>query len=269
MLIKKIPLDEYNKEIYMEAYIADKDEKFTRDAILIMPGGGYYSLSTQREGETIALSFISHGYNAFVLHYSVTDFDGKPFPAQLIEASKAVKHIKDNAEEYGINPKRVFACGFSAGGHLCATLGTLWHKKEVYDAIDMPYGYNKPTGVMLIYPVISAKHHGFSFVYLLHKKAPTEQELRSCSIEENVDENASPAFIMHTADDDVVDVKNSLCIANAYSDKKVPFELHIYPSGPHGIALANEITSGNLDVWNNPAIAKWVENAVYWAKSIE
>ena len=143
MIYKKIILDESS---YLEAYIADKTEQFTRKAILVIPGGGYAGVCSEREGEPIALAFMPYGYNAFVLHYSVGRT--KKFPAQLIEASLAMKHIKDNAEEYGIDKDEVYAVGFSAGGHLCATLGVMWNKKEIYDVADMEYGYNKPKGVM-------------------------------------------------------------------------------------------------------------------------
>jgi len=97
-------------------------------------------------------SYDTYGYNAFVLHYSVSSNSDKIFPSQLIQASMAMKHIKDHAEEYNIDPGKVFVTGFSAGGHLTASLGIMWNKKEIYDAIDMPYGYNKPTGIMPIYP---------------------------------------------------------------------------------------------------------------------
>ena len=268
MIFKKIQLDPDNKEVYLEAYICDKITSLTRDAILVIPGGGYGEICCEREGEPIAHSFIPYGYNAFILHYSVKN-DGKVFPAQLIQASLAVKHIKDNAEEYGINPDRIFACGFSAGGHLCATLGTMWHNKAIYDAVDMPYGYNKPAGVMLIYPVISSEYHTFSFQSLLGKEEFTKAEGDLVSVDKHVDDKSSPAFILHTSTDKAVDVRNSLAIAKAYADKGLQFELHIYPDAPHGVALANKITKCDNPKYDNASIAKWVENAVFWANSIE
>ena len=123
MIFKKIQLDKDDENIYLEAYIADKTEGFTRNAILVIPGGGYGSVCSDREGEPIAMAFMPYGYNAFVLHYSVASVNKRTFPSQLIEASKAMKHIKDNAKEYNIDPERVFVTGFSAGGHLAATLG--------------------------------------------------------------------------------------------------------------------------------------------------
>ena len=269
MQIKRISLDEQDTQIYLDAYIADETDNYTRSAILVIPGGGYSQVCSDREGEPIALAFISHGYNAFVLHYSVTSTNKKVYPSQLIEASKAIKHIKDNSKEYGIDPERVFACGFSAGGHLTGSLGIMWHKKEIYDAIDMPYGYNKPTGIMLIYPVTTVASHLPSFENLLGKAYTSSEEFDCCDLEKNVDKKSVPAYMLHTFNDQIVDVRGTLNLAKAYADNSIPFELHIYPDAPHGVALGNEITESDCKKWNNPAIEKWIENAVFWAKNIK
>lgn len=252
---------ELNENAYMTTYIADKTENFTRKAILVIPGGGYAGIAS-REGEPIALAFMPYGYNAFVLNYSVKD---KPFPQQLIEASMAVKNIRDNAEEYNIDPDNVYVVGFSAGGHLAATLGTLWHRPEIYDAIDMPRGYNKPNGMMLIYPVINSQYHYLSFENLFLGDV-TDEKLSEVAINKVVDENSSPAFIMHTSNDQIVNIKNSLCLADVLAEKGIKFEMHIYPDAPHGVALGNEITECGNEKWNNKSIAKWIEQAVEWAE---
>ena len=267
MIYKKVYFDENDKEVFLECYIADKVGDFVRNAILVIPGGGYGAVCSDREGEPIAQAFMPYGYNAFVLHYSVCK---KPYPQQLIEASWAMKHIKDNAEEYGIDAERVFAVGFSAGGHLAGSLGTMWNNPEIYKAIDMPTGYNKPTGVMLIYPVISGKsfrHHG-SFQNLLMKEEPTEEELSRVSIENAADESSSPMFIMHTSNDQSVPVRNSLALADKLARCGVKCELHIYPDAPHGVALGNKITGCGEPKWENPQIAKWVEQAAAWAEQL-
>ena len=89
------------------------------------------------------------------------------------------------------------------------------------------------------------------------------------SIDANVSKKSCPAYIVHTATDQVVNVKNSLDLARAYSEAGVAYEMHIYPEAMHGIALANEITECGIDEFNNPCIAKWVENAVIWTKRIK
>jgi acetyl esterase/lipase len=222
-----------------------------------------------REGEPIALAFLPHGYNAFVLHYSVSGNSNKTFPAQLIQASMAMKHIKDHAEEYNIDPDKVFVTGFSAGGHLAASLGVLWNKKEIYDVLSMPYGYNKPAGMMLIYPVISTTPsygHMGSFMNLLGCENPASEALDAVSIEKNITREACPAYVVHTSNDEIVNVKNSLSLANAYADAGMKFELHIYPDGPHGMALSNRITECGNARWVDECFGKWVENAVKWAE---
>ena len=266
MIYKKIQLDD---EAYLEVYAADKVGDFVRKALLVIPGGGYGVVCSDREGEPIAMAFMPYGYNAFVLHYSVGG--SKTFPAQLIQASLAMKHIKDHAEEYNIDPENVFVTGFSAGGHLAASLGTMWHKKEVYDAVPMEYGYNRPAGMILVYPVVTGLHqwmHRGSFENLIGSRELSEEKMKECSIEENVDERSVPMYLIHTANDQLVNIRNAMCLANAYIEKGLAFEMHVYPDAPHGIALANKITACGNAKFDNACIAKWVENAVLWAERV-
>ena len=138
MECEKIYLDTENTEVFLDCYIADSLNGYKRKAMLVIPGGGYGCICSDREGEPIAQAFIAKGYNAFILHYSVGG--RRAFPAQLIEASMAIKHIRDNAENYGIDPKNVFVVGFSAGGHLAGCLATMWQKDDIYAELKMPFG---------------------------------------------------------------------------------------------------------------------------------
>ncbi len=265
MYIEEIRLSE---NALLVAYIAD-DMGYKRDGLLIIPGGGYKIISDLREGSSIALDFLGKGLNCFVLkEYSLNE--NAKFPQPLIEASLAMKHIKDNADRYGIDKERIFAIGFSAGGHLCASLGNMWYIDEIYKEIDMEFGYNKPKGIIPCYPVISGDHpHLGSFQMLTGKESPTKKELDSVSVDNFVSEKSSPAFIMHTANDGVVPVENSLLLAMAYSKNKIPFELHIFPDGTHGIALANEITSnGNAD-YLKKEVEQWPVLALDWIRRIK
>ena len=267
MLNERIMLGGADEEVYIDAYVADETKNFKRKALLVIPGGGYAAVCSHREGEPIAMAFMPYGYNAFVLHYTVGR--KKPFPCQLIEAARAIKHIKDNAEKYGVDPDELFVVGFSAGGHLAASTGVLWKNDEIYKAVDMPYGYNKPKGIMTIYPVVSPKfkNHITSFRNLWCTDTPTEEQLYAAAIEEHVDGDSAPAFIMHTANDQLVDVRNSIVLADAYAKAQIPFELHIYPDGPHGIALASAITSEGKPKLENAAVAEWVRHAAVWAET--
>lgn len=267
MIYEKIGLTD-DPSVYLEVYAPDKLKNLTRDALLVIPGGGYEAVCSDREGEPIAFDFLQKGMTAFVLHYSI----GKKakFPRPLIEASLAMQYIRLHAEDYRINKKRVFATGFSAGGHLTTALGTLWHLPEIYEATGMAYGINKPTGIIPVYPVVSAMvpTHAGSFYNLLGTTEPTEEEKRRYSLELSVDEKSSPACIIHTSDDGAVPVFNSLVLANAYAQKNIPFELHIYKSGPHGMALANKITEVDNPQWNNEQNATWTSLAAGWISGI-
>lgn len=266
MITKKIMLDE---SACLDAYVADKAPEYTRKAILVIPGGAYWNVCADREGEPIALAFLPYGFNAFVLHYSVKG-EGT-FPTQLIQASLAIKHIKDNAKEYGIDKDEVYAVGFSAGGHLCASLGTLWDKKELYEEIDMPLGHNKPKGMILVYPVISGVSeysHKDSFKNLFDTETPSKEQLKKGSIELCVSEKSVPAYIVHAANDSAVPVENSLMLAMQYSKFKIPFEMHIYPRGEHGFALGNEITWDGKDEFIQKANEKWIDSAVEWIHNL-
>lgn len=268
MEIKKIYLDE-KKQAYIEAFICCPQPEFKRKGILIIPGGAYGGVCTEYEGYPVADAFIARGFNAFVLKYSV-GMENK-YPTALIEASKAMKHIREHSEEYGIDREKVFAVGFSAGGHLCASLGTMFNRKEVKDAIpDMEEGINKPFGIIPVYPVISGVFHPHkgSFYNLLGTKEPTEEQLKYVSAELAVTKESSPAYIVCTSNDECVPSYNSLAFAKAYLDAGRKVELHIYPDGPHGLSLGNEITARQREDHIRPDFAKWVDGAVYWANNL-
>lgn len=252
---------------FVEVYVPEKPTSYVKDALLIIPGGGYGEICDDREGEPIAHEFMQKGYACFVLHYSVGE--KAKFPKPLIEASLAMKYIKDNAYKYNINSNRVFVTGFSAGGHLAASLGILWHLDEIYSEINMAYGYNKPTGILPIYPVISANvpTHICSFQNILGNKNPTKEEFDKYSLELYVDEKSSPAFICHTSTDEAVPVYNSLCLATAYAKAGLSFELHIFKDAPHGIALGNKITMCGKSEWLVGGC--WPELATKWMDSID
>lgn len=238
------------------------------DAMLIIPGGGYGSVCTDREGESVAMAFASRGLRCFVLNYSVGE--KARFPRPLLEASLAMAHIRQHAREYGVNTERVFVCGFSAGGHLAGSLGTRWHTKEVNDALDIPYGINRPTGMILCYPVLSyfEKMHVATFQKAFGTAEPTEEQIEFCSVDRNLSpETTAPAFLWHTSDDTCVNVQNTLRMATALSEIGVKFEAHIFPHGSHGLGLANEITALN-DRMILPRVAEWIDLAFDWMKTI-
>lgn len=238
------------------------------EAMLVIPGGGYNVVCDDREGEPIAITFASKGFTSFILEYSIREAAKGHQP--LMEASAAIAFIRENADKYGIDAEKVYAVGFSAGGHLAGSLATMWHRKEIYEKTGISYGSNRPNGVILCYPVVTGLEnaHKESFYNIIGSTTPSKEQLTYYSVEKQVDENTAPAFIMHTANDTIVPVENALYLAESYSKAKIPFELHIYPDGPHGLALANEVTEcGNPD-WIRPQAARWVDDAIKFLRAL-
>jgi acetyl esterase/lipase len=221
-----------------------------------MPGGGYNRVS-DRENEPVALALLGAGYAAFTLKYSCASDSSAKFPTQMLQACFAMKYIKDNAEAFNIDPEKVFAMGFSAGGHLCGCLGLLYRSKYVMPV--MPdYEKARPAAMILCYPVISSGRHGHSGSFeILLGRADSSTDV---SLENAVTGDAPPVFVWHTFDDSVVSVFNPLLLASAYAEKNVPFELHIFESGAHGLSLSDARTASpekkdfineNVAVWFN------------------
>jgi acetyl esterase/lipase len=268
MLHERIFLDPAHPEVYIDTYIAD-NRTIAHDAMLVIPGGGYGCVCTDREGEPIALAFLGKGYNCFVLNYRVNKI---PYPAQLIDASRAILHIRENAEKYCINKNRVFAVGFSAGGHLAGSLAILHKDAEVLSALGVSEGENRPDAVIMSYPVVSAllpTHEG-SFVNLAGGTPFSEIPMktkRKLSLEAQVDAASAPAFIWHTSGDGLVPTNGSLALAQSYVDAKINVKMHLYPFGPHGLALANEITAQGNKSMIHPMAEHWIDEADEWLKA--
>lgn len=242
MTTERIFLNKTDERVWIDTYIHDDDE--IRPAMLVIPGGGYSAVCHEREGKPIALAYCKRGYNAFVLNYRVGPNDH--YPSQLIDASSAIVHIKDNAEKYHINPELVYALGFSAGGHLAGSLAILHGDPDVLEYLGIERGYNRPRACVLCYPVVSCfvETHGSSFEYLLGRPAYdiAAEERSAVSLEFNVTSDSAPLFIWHTAEDTLVPTNGSFALAQEYVRKHLPILFHIYPYGPHGLALATEET---------------------------
>ena len=163
----------------------------------------------------------------------------------------------------------VFITGFSAGGHLAASAGTLWNIPEVVAAMgDAPAGINRPTGMVLCYAVLIFSHKR-SFYNLCGTDTPTPEQLEKFELEKHVSADTPPAFIWHTFPDKTVDVQNALTFAQKMKDNGIPFELHIYPEGDHGLSLCNKETWSEKPNMIMPHAEGWADLAVRWIKDFK
>ncbi len=220
------------------AYIHNDDEK--RDCMLVVPGGGY-CMVVPHEGELPAKEFYDRGMNVFVLSYTTDITMSVPLKDQpLKDISRAVRFIRHNAAKYNVDGRKMFIIGFSAGGHVCASLAV--HFDDVTDPDpELDKISNRPDGAILSYPVITSGEytHADSIRALLGPD-PTEEELEYYSLEKQVPDNAPPCFLWQTETDELVPVENSYLFAMALREKKIPFAHYVFPAGHHGLSIANK-----------------------------
>lgn len=230
-----------------------------RPCMLVAPGGGYRMVSPT-EGEIVAKCFYEKGYQAFVLTYTTNFADIAPLKMQpLHDISRAVRLIRANADFYGVDMDKIYACGFSAAGHLigslCVHAGDVEDDNEKYKGIS-----NRLNAAILSYPVVTSGEfaHRDSFRALLGNKEETLSA--KMSLENQVTKDTPPTFLWHTFTDGLVPVENSMLFATALCKAKVPVELHIFPKGAHGLGLGNRFTCSceeNLQ----PETTVWIQLA--------
>ncbi|MBQ8359278.1 MAG: alpha/beta hydrolase [Oscillospiraceae bacterium] len=236
-------------------------QDWLRPTILVCPGGAYSDIS-ERESEPIALQFLVKGYNVLVLQYSCAP---NCFPIQIREVAAAMELIYQNSAQWHCDTNRVAIMGFSAGGHLAAHYSTCYDCAEVREV----FPDSKPVQASILgYPVITAftpNYHRGSFRNVSGHQEPTRADLEKFSLERSVTVHTPPAFLWHTAEDGGVPVQNSLIYAQALADHGIPFALHVYPHGGHGLATVDEQTNNQLDPKATYA-ADWIDAALKWLK---
>lgn len=246
--MKKFAIDLWSKEEYTWAagefrpnivpYL--HEDRIRRPAVIVVPGGGYV-MPAIGEGEIVAEKFYEMGYQAFVLTYTTACFQPKALGLQpLLDISRAVACVRRRADAMDILPDQIALCGFSAGGNLCAALAV--HYSDTCLLKDESCGDNRPNAVILCYPVITDEEpwaHKDSFLTLCGGDS-TKEHWDFFSAEKHVVMQMPPVFLWHTATDETVPAENSYIMAKACQAAKVPYELHIFPDGPHGYSLATE-----------------------------
>ncbi|WP_431126128.1 alpha/beta hydrolase [Flagellimonas flava] len=231
----------------------------TGKAVIICPGGAYLGLAYDLEGTDVAKRLNADGIAAFVLKYRLPTSKCliKPHEAPLMDAKRAIRTVRHNAKRWKIRADKIGIMGFSAGGHLASTLATHYHSNQKpSDTIDRQSA--KPDFVILVYPVISMDAqigHAGSRENLLGKN-PNHELIKYYSNELHVNSETSPTFLVHSSNDTVVTVKNSILYYQALQREQIYSEMHIYPHGGHGYGLA--LDSGYLKKWTN-YLSEWIE----------
>jgi acetyl esterase/lipase len=225
-------------------------------AVIICPGGGYGILAIDKEGTSVAKKFNEVGITAFVLKYRLPSdliMDDKSM-GPLQDAMQAIYLVRKNANVWGINPAKIGVMGFSAGGHLAASLSVHYNDMKVQNQENISL---RPSFSLLIYPVINfgSYAHAGSVKNLVGDQ-PTDVQRRYFSAELHINAQTPPTFLVHANNDGSVPVRNSLAYDEALAKNKVPSEMHIYQAGGHGFGLNNTTTKEN-----------WFETLKNWMRT--
>jgi len=299
MLTKKIQLFDDNAYANLYTYILDPDITHNvfkkRPAIIVCPGGGYM-LSATKEGEAVATRFLAKGYHTFVLRYSTYFKDRtvnlneipplnerSSYPGPLIELMESIRIIKENAEEWYIDTENIFVLGFSAGGHMAASLGVRWDDKLLLKRFQE--GLNpslfKPKGILLCYPAVDVenskenllKHENpgtkkqgeFIYPAIFGHANPTKDQVEYLNIKNYIRKDMPPVFLWHTYDDKITSSKDSAEFIYELIQKDVKCEFYLFAKGKHGLALSDETYANSKDDINKE-VSEWVQLADNWMK---
>ncbi len=299
MKCKTVYLRPDRTDVTLTTYVLDDSPETVngtrRPAVIVCPGGAYLSCS-DREGEPIALAFANMGYHAFVLRYGVytegvpgmfmpepgTPLVAKPHcvhPEPSRDIARAMLFIRENAEEWLVDVDRIAVCGFSAGAHNCAMYATNWHKPILSGFFGKENGELRPAACILGYTLsdyvymkgtlgddpMAAGLFAASNVALLGTPEADDALLEEVSPARNVTENTPPTFLWATSEDTLVPVQHTLLMAKALADGHIPFEVHVFENGPHGLSTATQSAAGALSQVR-PDVAAWLPMCDTWLK---
>lgn len=231
-------------------------ETMARPAMIICPGGSYASCS-DKEADPPAFAFFNMGIQVFVLRYSVKENAGNKQP--LVELAKSIKLVRENCQNWQIDPQKIVVTGFSAGGHLAASIGVHWDDTEIIERCGCKCANDiRPDAMVLCYPVItSGKYAHRASVERINANCQMTEDY--WSLETQVTEQTPPAFLWHTMNDASVPVENSILFAQQLHQYGVPCECHIFESGNHGMSIATKETGSASEHVNS-----WVALCHQW-----
>ncbi|MBE6380523.1 MAG: alpha/beta hydrolase [Lentisphaerae bacterium] len=212
-----------------------------RPAVLVIPGGGYGSVCESTEGSPIGKKFNELGYHAFVLDYRTGT---GVWPRPQLDAMRAMKMIRCNAKKWNVNPDRVYVCGFSAGGHLAASLGTICAELDAAASDECDKFPHRPDAMILCYGVLVFEDWSHIGTQRNLLGDDFKKVRHNCSTEKFVNADTPPAFLMHTINDQTVNYRNSIVFAEAMAKAQVPCELALYNWGDHGMLLGKNTEVG-------------------------
>ncbi|MHB9295908.1 putative Acetylxylan esterase [Pillotina sp. SPG140] len=256
-----------NMRTYILSSLFDNRPCPKRPAIIILPGGAFTFLS-DREAEPVALTFAKEGFHTFVLNYSVGDYSA--FPNPLDDVSKAIWEVRRNADLWGIEKDSIALMGFSAGACIAAMSATQWNTPGLADRIDAPEDDIKPNaavigyGASLLSTIFDAQDEDLIVPPPGKISADRTPEL---DVVNYVGPHTAPLFFWHNRYDKLVPVINPILMAEAMTKYKLPFEMHIFQKGEHGMSVNNMLSNPSGEGLD-PSVSMWVPLCSQWLRSI-
>lgn len=289
MICKTIALRDDHPGVTLSTFLWEPSPELVqspRPAVLVCPGGAYLNCS-DREADPIALRFAAMGYHAFVLRYAT--FLGKPgipgpgsegdpaarHPGPMRDLARAMLCLRDHAAAWNLDAERIAICGFSAGAHNCAMYGTYWNAPVLTGFFGRPAADFRPAASILGYPLtdyttladglegLAKMLFGVANRAFFGVENPNPAQLDEASPARHTGAQTPPTFLWHTAADNLVPVQQSAAMIAALAAAGVPFEAHIFESGPHGLSTADQASAGDSSQLDADA-ARWLPLVERW-----
>jgi acetyl esterase/lipase len=286
LIIEVIHLQEGISNATLTAYIPDTSLEHqmagNRPAVIICPGGAFLGI-TEKEAEPVALRFLSAGYHAFVLKYSI-GADMARLPAPFIDAAKAILLVREHAGRWGVNPDKITLCGFSTGGYVAAHLAATWQEDYLTKALKADNQLFRPNALLLGYPLLDMNQFKLKnidrspemktliemiFTTIYGTIDPKKELLEEGDYKNKITSHMVPTFLWTTSEDVLVGVDESLEFIKVLASKHIPYEFHIFEKGAHGLSLGDQ-TVGYLEEEMKELgnVKQWVDLALNWLKTI-
>lgn len=295
MIHEKIYLNK-EKTAYLEVYCLDtkiSSKKYKKWPAMIICPGGAYLISATKEGESVAMKYLSEGYSCFVLRYSTFLKDNDQlneenpkintnahYPTQILELMEAIHIIKENADTWGIDKNQIYGVGFSAGSHILGTVSTQWDEKKFTEKLSFVPTKDelKLSGVILSYPMLKGpaenltndaikKQAELMNICLFNKSNPSFEERKELDLINHISSKTTPTFIWITFEDDVTSVMDSIEYVKGLHKNNIICESHFFQKGKHGLARADEHYASDPSDINYP-VSEWIKLSFNWLKNL-
>lgn len=264
MQTQDLTLTNFNQRKFtIHTYFLNENEKLPfkkRPLMIVIPGGSFEHLS-KREAEPVALSYCGQGFHSVVVDYNLIHDEGDIYPDAALDILTVVAYFRKNADQYKIDPERIYTIGFSAGGHVASYANSMAINLIAADKYHYHVDTVRPNATILGYPLINIDKIGFPIPAEFEKYLPDSVQERDSAL--GVGPKTPPTLIFHAVNDPVVLIDNALEYITALTKSHVKYEAHFFEDGGHGFSLATKAVATSKEMIN-PHNAHWFNLSLEW-----